>query len=210
MDFQRLVKITTINLRHNSLIHFAAALVLALLTSMVFGVTALDWRNAAQPLEMLLSLAGAVLLTPIFLPEQNENIRDVIRSRRKGYRAVCALRVLYSLLFLALIVGGFTLVMRLCESDVSILHFTAGFASAFFLGAIGFMVAGLSGSATTGYMAAMIYYLANFGLNKKLGMFFLFRMYMDNNSDINYRLIAASVLLILFTFAAMRIREIRR
>ena len=98
-----MIKILSVNLRHNFMPHLFTALLIAFLTPAFFGITSLDAREAAQPLERLLSLTGTVLLTPIFLPEQNENIRDLIRSKRTDYLAVCAVRLIYSIFFLAVI-----------------------------------------------------------------------------------------------------------
>lgn len=82
MDFSLLLKITKTNLRRFFPPFFAAALGIALLTPAVFGITDLNFTAAAQPLEMMLSTSGAALLTPVFFPEQQENIRDVIRSKK--------------------------------------------------------------------------------------------------------------------------------
>lgn len=207
MGFSEMSKILKINLRHNFLPHFAAAVMIALLTPAVFGISALDFRGAAQPLEMLLSMTGAVLFTPIFLPEQSGDIRDVIRSKRVDHLSVCAVRAAYSAVALAAIIGGFTLVMKLCESNVTVYHFAAGYASALFLGAIGFTVSGISGSVTTGYMSAMIYYIANFGLKDKLGIFFLFGMYFDGRAETRWELITVSTAVIILTLVFMKIRE---
>ena len=76
------LNITAINLKHNSAPHLLLAMIIALLTPVIFGISSLNAQEAAQPLEMFLSLTGIVLLTPIFLPEQNENIRDLVRSKR--------------------------------------------------------------------------------------------------------------------------------
>ena len=121
--FKSIFKILSVNLRHNFIPHLMIALVIALLTQAIFGIASLDAREAAQPIERLLSLAGAVLLTPIFLPEQNESIRDLIRSKRTDYLAVCFIRLLYSIFFLAVIIGAFTLVMQCSESEVTIPSF---------------------------------------------------------------------------------------
>ena len=207
MDFSGMAKILKINLRHNFLPHFGIALIIALLTPAAFSISALDVRASAQPLEMLLSLTGAVLLTPVFLPEQNADIQDVIRSKRVDYLSVCAVRAVYSAAFLAAIVGIFTLVMKLCESSVSVYHFSAGYASALFLGAVGFAVSGISGSITAGYMSAMIYYIANFGLKDKLGIFFLFGMYFDGREEVRWELLLMSIAIIIMTFVFMKIRE---
>ena len=80
MDILRIIKI---NLRHNFLPHLLIAVLIAFLTPAAFQISALDFRSSAQPLEMLLSLSGAVLFTPVFLPEQNVGIRDTVRSKRR-------------------------------------------------------------------------------------------------------------------------------
>ena len=174
--FRSTVRVLSVNLRHNFMPHFFIALVIAFLTPALFGIASLDAREAAQPLERLLSLAGTVLLTPIFLPEQNENIRDLVRSKRTDYLAVCFIRLLYSVLFLAAIIGAFTLVMQYSESEVTIRHFFGGFSSAMFLGSLGFFFAGISQNTIIGYMISMIYFIANFALKDELGNFYLFSM----------------------------------
>ena len=82
MESEFLAKIVKINLRHNFLQHLFAAIGIVILTPVIFETSSLDGKLAAQPLEMFLCLSGAILFTPIFLPEQDENIRDLIRSKR--------------------------------------------------------------------------------------------------------------------------------
>lgn len=203
MNWANIVKI---NLRHNFLPHLLAALVITFLAPVVFETSVLDGKLAAQPLEMLLSLAGVLLLTPIFLPEQDENIRDLIRSKRTDYLAVCALRVAYSTVALALLIGGFTLFMRSCESAVGWQHFFGAFVSAFFLGVLGFAGAGVAGNVTVGYMVAMIYYIANFTLKNKLGDFYLFSMSAGDGGGKEF-LLAVSLLLVAMVFEWKKARE---
>ena len=81
MEFELWSKIIKINLRYNFLPHLVTALIIVLLAPVVFETDSLDAKLSAQPLEMFLCLAGAILFTPIFLPEQDENIRDLIRSK---------------------------------------------------------------------------------------------------------------------------------
>lgn len=176
MELQFALKILSVNLRRNFLPHFVVAVIIALLTPVVFSISSLDAKAAAQPIEMLLSLTGTVLLTPIFLPEQNENIRDLIRSKRTDYLNICIMRLIYSVFALAVIIGGFVLVMNFCESDVTIRHFIGGFATALLLGSIGFFSAAISENAPVGYMSSLIYYIANIGLKDKLGKLYLFSM----------------------------------
>ncbi len=206
MGFQGLLKITRINLRHNFPLHLGIAVAVAVLTPVIFSISALDFAAAAQPLEMLLCMTGTALLTPVFLPEQNENIRDVIRSKRTDYLTVCLIRTVYSVIALAAVIGMFTAVMKLCESSVTLIHFGAGFASAFFLGAVGLAFAKFGGSPTVGYMASMIYYLGNFGLKDKLGKFFLFSV-SGGEKSVNFTLIVGGAIIIAVTFIASKIIE---
>lgn len=187
--------------------HLFIALVIAFFTQALFGIASLDAREAAQPLERLLSLTGTVLLTPIFLPEQNENIRDLIRSKRTDYLAVCVVRLIYSIFFLAVIMGVFTYVMRCCESAVTVRHFVGGFATALFLGSLGFFFAGISQNTIVGYMISMIYYITNFGIKDELKDLYLFSMSAGSFTE-KYWLIGGSA--VLFTVTFLLIKCIRK
>ena len=198
-----IIKILSVNLRHNFMPHLFIALLIAFLTPALFGISSLDAREAAQPLERLLSLTGTVLLTPIFLPEQNVNIRDLIRSKRMDYLAVCVVRLIYSIFFLAAIVGIFTYVMQCCESAVTVHHFAGGFASALFLGSLGFFFAGINQNTIVGYMVSMMYYIFNFGIKDELKNLYLFSMSAGSFTE-KYWLIGGSVVLIIVTFVLLK------
>ncbi len=204
MVFSRVGKIACVNLKHNFLIHMGLAVLLALFTRVLFDVTALDSVKAAQPIEMFLCLAGAVVLVPVFLPEQDVRIQDVIRSKRVDYLLVCLLRVLYASLFLALLVGGFVFMMKLGECQVTMRHFIGGFASAFLLGAVGFVAAGISKNTTIGYMVAFIYYMANIAMKEKLGWFFLFSMYAGKGEN-KESMLVIGVVLVLGTLSFLKL-----
>lgn len=195
MDIRSTLKFLSIDLKRNFIPHLAIALLIAFLTPTLFSISSLDEKLAAQPIEMMLSLTGSVLLTPIFLPEQNGNIRDVIRSKRTDYMSVCFMRIIYSVISLALIIGIFVLVMSVCKSHVTLRHYAGGFASALFIGSIGFLAAGLSRNAPVGYMVALIYYIANFAVKEKLGNLFLFSMCAGSFRE-KYWLLLASVIML--------------
>lgn len=199
-----ILKILCVNLRRNFMPHLIMALVIALFTQGLFGIASLNAREAARPLEQMLSLAGTVLLTPIFLPEQNENIRDLIRSKRTDYLAVCLVRLIYSVLFLAMIIGIFTFIMQCCESEVTFRHFVGGFCSALFLGSLGFFFAGISRNAVVGYMVSMIYYISNFALKDELKGFYLFSMSAGSFTE-KYWLLGGSMVLIGVVFILFKL-----
>ncbi len=206
MGFSGTAKIAWVNLRHNFPLHFGIAIAVAILTPLVFSISALDFTSSARPLEMLLCMTGTALLTPVFLPEQNENIRDVIRSKKVDYLSVCFIRVIYSTIALAAIIGGFVFAMKLCECNVTLVHFGAGFGSAFFIGAIGLAFAKFGGSPTAGYMASMIYYLGNYGLKDKLGRLYLFSV-SSGKESVNFYLIVWGMIIIAGTFIVSKIIE---
>lgn len=207
MGFFRAAKILQVNLRHNFLPHFAIAVAIALFTPLIFNISSLNAIGAAQPVEMLLCFAGTALLTPIFYPEQNKNIRDVIRSKRTDYMSVCFIRVVYSLIALAVIVGVFVTAMYFCESDVTWRHFLGGFASAFLLGSIGLCFAGVCGNVTVGYMASVIYYLANLALKKRLGAMCIFSMCFGLDFYNTYFMLAVSAVIIFIAFMVVYAKD---
>lgn len=206
MDIRSALKFLSINLKHNFIPHLMAALLIVLLTPLIFAVSSLDERLAAQPIEMMLSLTGTVILTPIFLPEQNETIRDVICSKRTDYMKVCIMRIIYSIIALASIIGVFVLVMRFCESHVTFRHFAGGFASALFLGSLGFLTAGFSRNAPAGYMVSLIYYIANFAMKDKLGNLFLFSMYAGSFKE-KYWLLLTSIIMLTVGVLSCKIKR---
>lgn len=206
MDSKSVYQIIKVNLRHNFLPHLLLALVITFLTPIIFGISSLNYRESAQPLEKLLSLTGTILITSIFLPEQNENICDLIRSKKIDYIAVCFIRLVYSMLFLAVIFGGFTLVMYNSESEITIRHFIGGYSSALFLGAAGFFFAGIGKSSIVGYMVSMIYYISNFALKDELKNLYLFSMSAGSFHE-KYWLIVGSAVLFSITFLWLSIKK---
>lgn len=209
MDFSNRAKIVSVNLRYNFLPHFAIACVIVLAVPTIFSISSLTERGAAQPLEYLLSFAGAFLLTPVFYPEQNKNVRDLIRSKRTGYLSVCFVRVVYSAIALALVVGAMVLAMKHCESAVTWRHFVGGYASALLLGSVGLFFAGASGNVTAGYMAAVIYYLASYAMKDKLGAACIFSMMLGMDFSYKYGSLVIAALVTAAAFAAVHIREYR-
>lgn len=199
-------RIICVNLKHHFVMPFLAAVGIFFLTLLLFNIAALEETDAAGPIEFLLCWTGVALLTPIFLPEQNPEIRDVICARKTDYLKVCGIRLIYSVTAVAALISLFVGMMKICESHVTYRLLAGGIYTALFLGAVGFAAAGISCNTVVGYMAAMIVYLANYGLKGKLGRFSLFAMSMGGNVRKEWLLLGAAVLIIL-TFAILRARQ---
>ncbi|SDA28201.1 hypothetical protein SAMN02910447_01946 [Ruminococcus sp. YE71] len=193
-----------INLKANSLPHIIVMVLLTVMTPVVFGLSSLTRENAAQPLEMYLVLTGTVLMTPVFLPEQNENIRDTVRVRRMSYLSVCMMRIAYLALLTVVPYAVITAVMHLSESAVTAGMMFGGIATALFLGSIGLAAAGISGNVFIGYMASLIYYVLNFFGKDKLGVFYMFSM--SSREDISKLwMLAGALILTAGTFLYLRL-----
>lgn len=198
-----LAKAVCSDVRHNFILHYILAAVVVPASTMLFSVYELNSQQAAQPLEMVISLVGIILLTPIFLPEQNEAVRDVIRSKKMPYLFMCFIRLCSAVLLLALLIGGFVLYMKHCHSKVDIHHFTGCLASALAMGGIGFFAAGVSNNVIIGYMASLFYYIINFSAKDELGKFYIFSM-MSGSFEEKKWLFGLSVAFIASTFGYLK------
>lgn len=134
--------IVIVNLKHNFPYSLASAIGIALLTCFLFDITALQAVEAAKPIEFLLCWVGVMFLAPVFLPEQNKDIRDVICAKKIDYIKVCMLRALYSAAATAVFVSLFVGSMKVRECDVDAGVLFGGIATALFLGAVAFAAAG--------------------------------------------------------------------
>lgn len=200
-------KVLFVNLKHNFRLHFLAAMFIVGFTPVVFGIAALNYRQAAQPIEMFLSLIGMILFAPIFLPEQAKEIRKILWMRKLDLIWVILLRLSYSLVATVFLMGGFVLFMRQLGSEVSVEHFAGGVITAMFLGALGFAAAGISQNVIAGYMVSFLYYTLNFAGRDKLGHFFLFSMSMGSFTE-KYYLLTGSAVLILITLVVFHQRGV--
>lgn len=206
MKLKAICKVLSVNLRHHALLPFFMAIGIFLVTASVFNLSALTAKEAAKPLEFFLCFTGVMLLTPICYPEQDHELRDVICSHKMSYSFLCVLRLIYSLVFLVLVEAVFVGLLKSGESVVTPNHLFGGVATAVFLGAIGFFVAGVTDNVTLGYMAAMLYYLLSYGVKKKLGKFYLFYMCAGLFEEKKW-LFHGAVVLILLTFLFMKLRR---
>ncbi len=202
------IEIAKKNLRHNSLLSIAAAVMLCLFTPLLIGTANLDLNSAAMPLEMFVSLIGIVLLTPVFQPEQNEEIHDLVCSKYCNIGKVYLIRTLYSVVVVILLICLFTVYMQTQGSDVTIILVFGTVANATFLGSMGMLTSALTGNTVIGYMPPFLYYALNIGMGPKLGSFYLFSMTVGNFRA-KIWLLAAGVLMIMVSLFSTRIFQQR-
>lgn len=172
--------IAGMNLRHNAVPSIGIALVLVILTPVLFGVSNLDAKAAAAPLELFLIMIGVVLFTPIFQPEQNKEISDLTAVKYVNEIVVYIIRTIYSFLILLLMVSVFIWFMGMCHCEVSIRLLLGTFADALFLGGMGMLGAAIVDHTAVAYMFPLIFYYLNYGSGSRLGNFYLFSMMTGN------------------------------
>lgn len=128
-----------------------------MITPIIFGTANLNQTESAIPLEMFVSLLGIVLFTPIFQPEQNHEIADVVFPKCVSMNVIYLIRAVYTFVFLIAFIALFGVFMRLQKSDVTFLMLIGTVANAVFLGSLGMLAAALAGNTIVAYMIPIVY-----------------------------------------------------
>lgn len=137
----------------------------------------LDASQAAKVMEMYIAFTGILLLTPLFMPEQNREIWLLERSKATPLWQLYLIRILEAVVLLMMVVTVFVFLLKQGGSVFSVGRLWLGsFAEIFFLGSIGFFVSGITNQVILGYMVSVIYFMVNIGGSKYLGKFALFQM----------------------------------
>lgn len=165
-------------LKHHYAGHLLAAVIFCAAAPLIVGVEALDAQRSAQVMEMYLSMIGIILLVPLFWPDQNKDIRDLLASKEMPVIQIHLVRLLEALILLAGLIVGFLLWMRYQECTFAFAkNFWGTFATCLFMGGMGIFVYGFFDNLPVAYMIPMVYYICNYGAGKKyMGPFVLFSM----------------------------------
>lgn len=164
------------NLRHNFVPLVLLSVVILALVPVLFGITGLDSRASAQPLEMLVSTIGMVLLVPIFQPEQNREIEDITASKYVNPIYVYLIRAVYSILGIIVLVLAFSGIMLICGCKINFDLILGTIADAVFLGSVGSLTAAVTNNLPMAFMLPFLYYLFNMSMQSRLGNLNLFAM----------------------------------
>lgn len=177
---EKIISIAIINIKHQSALSILVAAVILVITPILFGTAYLNSIETAVPLEMFVSLIGIVLLPPVFQPEQDDTIRDLVSSKYISTNWVYCIRTVYATILIIIFIGLFSGYLCLRQSDVTVWLFLGTIANALFLGALGIITAALTNNTIIAYMIPLVYYGLNYGAGKKLGNYFLFSMQIPN------------------------------
>lgn len=196
-------QIAKVNLRHNFLPLLLLSVIIMMLTPALFGITHLDSKATAVPLEMFLSIIGIILLVPIFQPEHDDEIKDIIASKYIDSTYIHLIRVVYSVVGIIVLVLIFSLFMLLCGCEITMALICGTIADAMFLGSMGLLALAITGNLPVSFMVSLLYYVINIAMKSKLGNFNLFAM-MDGNYKPNSYLFVASIIFITISVSIKR------
>lgn len=204
------VKVIWTQLKLALLFGIILSIVFILVAPALLGIKYLDETATALVLEKYVAIIGVILITPLFFPEHDKSIAEVVESKYISPHAIILSRLILSLVVLFALIAIIAMVMRFEKCEFPILKYIWGtFISALALGSIGFFGAGISNNIIVGYFLAICYYLLNTSLGKKLGEFYLFSMSKGSFEE-KYYLLAAALLLIAITFIVNQIRYKKR
>jgi hypothetical protein len=166
---------------------------------MLFGVENLDATATAKILEMYIALLGIILLTPIFLPEQNKDIKDLVEAKYTRATEVYLIRILEAGLSLALLTGGYILILKHNNCVFPEMNYYMGtLAEAVFLGGMGLCAYSVFDQIAIAYMLPMMYYILAIGGGKKLlNDFYLFSMIYQGYEEKLYLAIGGFIFIII-------------
>lgn len=199
---ERCLKIAKVNLKFNLFPHMIVGICLCLVTPLIMGVKNLDSVNTAKILDVYISLLGIIVLVPIFMPEEDEDIKDLIKSKKESIAINYLIRITQAIMFLIIIVLGFLAYLKSGNCIFDFLpYFYGTMSTCIFLGGLGILSYSIVDNIAVGYMVPMLYYILCYGSGKKyLGKFYLFSMMKGDISDKKYLLIAGALMIIVGIF----------
>ena len=194
---ERIVRAGVSFLKSSYIPHLLFTFLFCLASGGLMSFRNLDEGQAAQVMEMYVTFAGILLLTPLVLPEGNREIWQLEKSKEMPMWQLYLPRVLTALVVMAALVSIFPLIMKQGGGTFDYGRLWLGaFVEMLFLGSIGFAVSAITNQTVLGYMLAVIYYAVNMGGGKYLGKFALFQMMKGSYGFIVPMAVSACVLMV--------------
>ena len=173
---ERNYEIAKINFKHHLIGPFAVAVVFVAIAPLLMGMKNLDEMQVAKIMEFYLGFLGVILLVPLFLPDTDKNIRDLLASKKTALTTVRLIRLLEAALCLLALLLVFLYVLKTgdCTFRYGACLFAAA-ANAVMMGGTGLLCYSLVDNVALAYMIPFLYYAMSMGGGEKyLGHFWLF------------------------------------
>lgn len=191
------LQIAKYNLKINMLPHILLMVLFCIFAPIIIGTQNLNSMKTAQVLEYYLSLCGPIICIPLFLPDQNKEIRDLMKTKSIPVIVIHLIRTVE--LIFSLIVAILLFLLYLKESNCDFIYevyFYATLATCFFLGGLGALIFSISDNMILAYMIPIMYYLLCF-FNKSeiMKQFFLFSLSKGSLVEKHYLFIAGIIMI---------------
>ncbi len=194
------LQIEKVYFKHHFCIHVMIAFLLCFLSPFVIGVENLDKYQTAKVLEMFFSLMGIILLIPVFLPDFDLSIRELLESKKVPLWLLRVLRLLQSIFILLILLFIYLLFLKQNQCEFPFWSYFLGtIADCFFLGGMGLVIYSITDYVTIAYLVPFFYFIANISGGKYLWKFYLFSM-MEGSFEENWYLLTLAGI---FFFIAM-------
>ena len=206
---EKLLGVAKVSLKYNLLPPIIISLGLCLIAPFVVGVKNLDQYQTAKVLEFYLVFLGILLLPPVFLPDQDENIRDLIRSKKTPLILIQTVRISEAIAIMAIFILGFLLFLKSGNCEFIYGHYFYGtFATCLFLGGIGVLAYGFIDYIAVAYMIPCLYFVLNYGSSSKyLGRFCLSSMTKGEPIEKKLYLLVGGVIMIVIAMFFRHYKE---
>lgn len=184
-------------IRHNIVWQTGLSVLLLAGSPLILGIRNLDLVQSAKVLEMYVATIGIILFVPVFQPEQNKDLRDLIASKYTDIRCIYGVRVGISVLVSGILLFIYMGVMRHGNCEMELGKFFFGtMAEMLAFGGIGILAYAWSDNLIVGYMVPIVYYVIAYGGGAKyLKKLYPFAMTTDYSTK--YVLLAAGIFCIL-------------
>lgn len=174
---ERYYQILKVNLKHNLVPHILITLMLFLVAPVIMGVENLNQVQTARVMEIYVSLFGIILCIPLFMPDQDKDIRDLLRSKKESMIKIQFIRIIEAVFFLSIIIALFLLSLKYGQCEFYFgRYFYGTLANSIFLGGLGIITFSIVDNLAVAYMIPILYYILNYGSGPKLGKFNMFSM----------------------------------
>ncbi len=166
---QNCLSILKVNLKHNLVYHILCCIILLSLSPLFIGTENLEQLQTIHVVEKYLSLIGIILLTTVFLPDTNNEIRELILSKKVSSIKIIGLRIIQAIFFILIIGFGFFVYLKIgnCEFNLPLLYFDF-FANSIFLGSIALLLFSIFDQPVIAYMIPFMYFVANIFIDSKI------------------------------------------
>ncbi|WP_455718329.1 hypothetical protein [Anaerosporobacter sp.] len=186
-------------MKFNLLPHIIAVFFMALLAQIIMGLSNLDFLQSAKVVDLYLSLFGIVLCVPLFIPDEDPSIRELVQSKKESMFIVHGIRLVEGVLILLISLVLFLLLMKQQGSHFPYYQYLyGGVANCLFLGGLGIISYSIVDNLAVAYMIPILYYVMCMGGAKRyLEKFYLFSMMRGSVEDKIYLLTTGIVMIIL-------------